>query len=274
MRLKIQQTPYHSFTALKMMEELEREIEAVIGKRFFDSIGISFDYWPEDNNTEYPEENMPIDMVLLAMTTIPNCCFGFITEFSTIDDLANAPIIQYESIGFNQHAILIAHNFIDFLRLLITKKSVFGLMSEEDTPSENISLEEEYIYKRIMEKFQIEPFESVQSYKQQLIANRANSIVVQSYNGLGVNSLSDTKTHNRFVVEKWNDDELIKVQLTSFLESSSLESKLAYIRDVQEYSYTDIPSFEETDELIIAELRRYGFVNEVKRLTLLKHNND
>lgn len=274
MQLKIQQTAYPAFTALKNMEELEREVMEEIGVNFSDSIGITFDYWPEDDNAEYPEENMPIDMVLLAMTTIPNCYFGFITEFSTIDDLANASIIQYESIGLDQHATLIAHNFIDFLRLLITKKSVFGLMSEEDTTQEDISPEEEYIYKRIMEKFQIDPFECVHSYKQHLKADRANNIVIQSYNGLGVNVLSDSKTHQRFVVEEWDDDEHIKVQLTSFLESSSLESKFAYIRDVQEFSYTDIPSFEETDELIMAELERYGFVNEVKRMTLIKSNND
>lgn len=41
------------------MEELEREIEEEIGKSFFDSIGITFFYWPEDDNAEYPEENMP-----------------------------------------------------------------------------------------------------------------------------------------------------------------------------------------------------------------------
>lgn len=140
-------------------------------------------------------------------------------------------------------------------------------MSEEDATPEDISPEEEYIYKRIMEKFQIEPFESVHSYKQYLKADHASNIVVESYNGLGVKALSDSKTHQRFVVNEWEDDEQIKLQLTAFLKTSSLESKLAYIRDVQEFSYSEIPSFKETDELLIAELRRYGFMNEVKRMT-------
>ncbi|MCF2942767.1 hypothetical protein [Paenibacillus tarimensis] len=34
-------------------------------------------------------------------------------------------------------AKLIARNFIDFLRLLITTKSVFGLMSEEDDETDD-----------------------------------------------------------------------------------------------------------------------------------------
>ncbi|MUT66957.1 hypothetical protein [Paenibacillus sp. NEAU-GSW1] len=273
MHKKIRQSAYPAFEALKRMEELEREIEEEIGKSFFDSIGISFDYWPEDENAEYDEENMPIDMVLLATTTVSECSFGFITEFSTIDDLANAPIVQYESIGLDKHATLIAHHFIDFLRLLITKKSVFGLMSEEDTASD-VSPEDQYIYKRIMETFQIEPFASVQSYKQQLKADRAKNSVVDTYNGLGVSTLTGSTAHQRFVVPDGEDDEEIMALLTDFLKSSSLESKLAYIRDVQENSYIDIPSFEETDVLLIAELKRHGFVNEAKRMALITGNDD
>ncbi|MCQ6559555.1 hypothetical protein [Paenibacillus mendelii] len=267
MQPTIKQTVYPSFKELNMLEELEEEIREELGIDFFDSIGITFDYWPEDDNAEYPHEGMPIDMVLLGMTSIPDSYFGFITEFSTIDNLANAPIIQYESIGLDKHAILIAHNFIDFLRLLVTTKSVFEFISEDDDSSEDtIGPEREYIYKRIMEKFQIEPFESVRAYKQKLIEDRENSVVAKTYNGLGVKAVSDSMTHSTFIVNE-GDDETIKGQLTSFLISASLESKLAYIRDVQEYDYTEIPSFEETDELLIAELERYGFVNEVKRMT-------
>ncbi|MFC4779153.1 hypothetical protein ACFO9Q_20365 [Paenibacillus sp. GCM10023252] len=270
MKQLIKQTVYSSFKELNMLEQLEDELKAELGLDFWDTIGIGFNYWPEDDSGQYEWESMPLDMVLLGSTTISECTFGFLTEFSTVDDLSNAPIIQHEAIGLDKHSTLIARNFIDFLRLLITTKSVFGLISEEDAEiDEVLDPTHELIFNRIQEKFQIHPFDSVKAYKQQLVQEREKSVVVQTFNGIGVKRIKDHSNQQKIDLDYTETDERIEERLLAFVKTVSLESVLAYIRDVQETSYIDVPFPEKVTAAVKSLLQQHGFVNELRRLNSL-----
>ncbi|ACX65333.1 hypothetical protein MHI43_15745 [Paenibacillus sp. FSL H8-0457] len=269
------QNVYSSFKELNMLEQLEEELRAELGIDFWETIGIGFDYWPEDDNADYEWESMPIDMVLLGSTVISECTFGFLTEFSTVDDLSNAPIIQHEAIGLDKHSTLIAHNFIDFLRLLITTKSIFGLMSEEDVELEgDLEPTVELIFNRIQERFQIEPFESISAYKQQLMQEREKHIVVQTFNRIGVKRVTDHFTHQKVDLDYVESDEQMEERLLTFVNSTSLENVLAFVRDVQETNYIEVPFPEKIRVAVKSLLQEHGFVNELRHLdTLYKTNN-
>ncbi|WP_337103335.1 hypothetical protein [Paenibacillus sp. YIM B09110] len=270
MKPLIKQSVYSSFKELNMLEQLEGELKEELGIDFWDTIGIGFDYWPEVESADYEWESMPLDMVLLGSTIFTQSTFGFLTEFSTVDDLSNAPIIQHEVIGLEKHSILIARNFIDFLRLLITTKSVFGLMLDEDAETDDdFDPTRLLIFNRIQEKFQIEPFESVKAYKQQLVQEREGSVVIQTFNSLGVKRLTDHYTHQRIELDYKETDEQIEERLLTFVQKGSLESILAYVRDVQEMSYTDVPFPEKVTAAVKTLLQQHGFVNEVRRLDAL-----
>ncbi|MGO4543124.1 hypothetical protein [Paenibacillus sp. 2TAB19] len=253
-----------------MLEQLEKELKEELGLDFWDTIGIFFDYWPEDDNADYEWESMPLDMVLLGSTSISTCTFGFLTEFSTVDDLSNAAIIQHEALGLDKHSILIARNFIDFLRLLITQKSIFGLMSDQEAePDDDLDPTLELILNRIQERFQIEPFESIKAYKQQLVQEREKSVVVQTFNSLGVKRLTDHITHLKIDLDYNEIDERIEESLLTFVKTASIESALAYVRDVQEMSYTDVPFPEKVTVAVKSLLQQHGFVNELRRFDAL-----
>ncbi|WP_194542759.1 hypothetical protein [Paenibacillus sp. JZ16] len=109
---------------LIMLRELEEEIREERGKEFADLVGLSFSYSHEENDF-FTYANAPIDMVLLTFTRVDSYC-GFITEFSTIEDLEYAPIALFERLGFcdSDYSVkIIANNIRDFLRLLITVKT-------------------------------------------------------------------------------------------------------------------------------------------------------
>lgn len=270
MKQLIKQSVYSSFKELKMLEQLEEELKAELGIDFWDTIGIGFDYWPEDDNADYEWENMPIDMVLLGYTTISERTFGFLTEFSTVDDLSNAPIIQHEVIGLDKHSTLIARNFIDFLRLLITTKSVFGLESEEDDEIESdLDPTCELVFNRIQEKFQIESFDSIKAYKQQLMHERETNVVVQTFNRIGVKRITDHFTYQKLNLDFAETDKQIEERLLSFVNTASLENVLAYVRDYQETNYTKLRFPEKVAVAVKNLLQQHGFVNELRRIDIL-----
>lgn len=249
---------------LIMLRELEEEIREERGEEFADLVGLSFSYSPEENDF-FTYANAPIDMVLLTFTRVDSYC-GFITEFSTIEDLENAPIALFERLGFcdsDYSAKIIANHIRDFLRLLITVKNIFSLDQEDDEKHEDQTPEEEYFYRKIMEKFDLEPFESVLQYKQEIMESRAREVAIMTKNGIGVMPICDEGPHNIFELnEEWDNpiDEIKR-----FFEDASLESKLACIRNLQEQF--SLEHGVDLLDFLIDEMTKLGFVNEVKKLS-------
>lgn len=249
---------------LVMLRELEEEIEAETGKVFADLVGLSFSYFPEENDY-FSYASAPIDMVLMTFTSVDSYC-GFITEFSTIDDLENAPIVLFEPlrIGDTEYsAKIIANNIRDFLRLLITVKNIFSLDQEDDEKHEEQTAEEEFFYKRIEERFDLNPFESVQQYKQKLMQIRSRKVAIITKNGIGVKGISNENSHGAFELNDKSDNILIEVK--RFFESASLESKLACIRDLQEQ--VSLEHGLDLLNFLIDEMTKLGFMNEVRKLS-------
>jgi hypothetical protein len=241
--------------------ELQGEIYSETGKEVHEILGVSFHYSPDDVlNFNYP--SAPVDAVLFAFTHV-DCHYAFLTDFSTVAHLDEAPVVLFEPMG-DDLSVIVADDILDFLRLLITVKSIFGLYTNEDVVATEVSPEEQWALDRIQETFQLQPFASVREYKEGLFARRTSSIAIRTSNELGVIPLSEPWAAGMLSPADmdWNWIGLSDVEAV-FRSEAHLEYKLACLREIQEQGEM---YHEGLIEFLGAEMEMLGFVNESEKL--------
>ena len=219
--------------------------------------------------------NTPVDVIPFAWTGADGIHFGFLTDFGQVSSLDDAYIVRVSPMDFDEPVKLVARNLDDFVALMIYHRYVAEVL---DTSSSKATIErylsdqltdetyphEEEVVTVVYEQFTPKPIPSVHDYFKKLRDARAAAVVVETDDGIGVvrASANAINLQNHFSLERDMQPNLEQVQ--TYFEHSSLEYKLAFIRDAQSYGIL----FEEPllKQFIIEELQRLNFKDEALRL--------
>ena len=176
---------------------------------------------------------------------------------------------------FDEPVKLVARNLDDFIALMVYHRDVAEVL---DTSSSETSIEryladlvnyealphEEEVVTVVYEQFTPKPIPSVHDYFKKLRDARAVAVVVETDDGIGVvrASANAINLQNHFSLERDMQPNLEQVQ--TYFAHSSLEYKLAFIRDAQSYGIL----FNEPllKQFIIEELQWLSFEDEALRL--------
>lgn len=206
--------------------------------------------------------------------------YGFLTDFSTADNLSEAPIVCISPMDFGHTNKLIARDFRDFLSMHLDHSELFY----NDFMSEDAYLEQVEIWKReeaaspyrrtpeekqyaeniktmLREEFQLPIIDQPYRYLQDFQEERKDQAVVTTRDSLHV--VLPTKLGEALVEEKkelalMDIENEAKVQ--TFLNKASIPAALALVRDVE--ACVDHPSLQQ----IQLFLKQHGFHDEVLRL--------
>lgn len=226
----------------------------------------------------------PLDVISFGDIGTDGIHYGFLTDFGRVQDLEEAFIVLIAPMDFGDQHKIVAKNFREFLNLAWTTGNAidvanFKLVKTEDDYAQMLSdfkeshkemgddyrRETGHVLKRIREEFDVQPIESIYEYIEiEVKAAREKQIVVSTLDGLGV--VGEEGVHTKFEVKE--DEDVDVEQLKAFLATSSKESMLAFIRDVQftNHFFDDF----ELDKVIRQELQKLGLSYELKKFDEIK----
>lgn len=125
--------------------------------------------------------NTPIDVIPFAATGSDGVHFGFLTDFGTVKDLNNAPIVCISPLG-GPPVQIVAKNLKDFFALVISVREIDDIEdrgeheeNDERDELEDACLEMPQVYKEVdIEKWTHMNYESIESeiIMKQLMINR------------------------------------------------------------------------------------------------------
>ena len=226
----------------------------------------------------------PLDVIPFGDIGVDGIHYGFLTDFGRVPDLEEAFIVLIAPMDFGDQHKIVARNFREFLNLAWTTGNAidvanFKLVKTEDDYARMLSDFEEshkemdddykretsHVLKRIREDFQVQPIENIYKYIEiEVKEAREKQIVLSTLDGLGVVGVEGA--HSKFEI---SEDEVVDVeQLKAYLATSSRESKLAFIRDVQftNHHLDDM----EMIQVIRNELEKQGLIYERKVFDFIK----
>lgn len=237
--------------------------------------------------------NTPVDVIPFGSTGMDGIHYGFLTEFGSVTDLENAPIVCVVPMDFEQPAKIIARNFAEFLR--INEKDAGLFYNEFQDKADYVETlaqweeknkEFDKLYPPDVQKEQAiqaarqdffrqlklpnipDPFAHIK----QIRVERAQQVVIKTQDQLGVvpnsqapSSVAASKPQSTdFFVIKQNE-ELDIEKLRDFFQKAEHEQKLAIFRDMTQLSGYE--SDVKLRELFIEELIRSGLTDEANRIT-------
>ncbi|WP_159886079.1 hypothetical protein [Paenibacillus puerhi] len=258
---------------LQILIDLDRELTAE-GKSMMD--GLKFNLTGEG----YRYFSTPCDVVVFGSIGVDGIHYGFLTDFGSVSDLEQAPIVCVSPMDFDQPTQLIAANLRDFLRVNLTDDALFyNRFADEQTylvqkkewekeanhspyvqADENKRITEEVI-SRLRERIVLPDIENPFMYMRSVREARQESIAIPTQDGLGVvtsEPLSEAVTFIRFPIPR---DRFVTIsELESFLQTANNLSKLAVVRDIQLQAETELR------ERIAVELEGMGLKEEATRI--------
>lgn len=232
----------------------------------------------------------PLDVIPFASTGGDGIHFGFLTDFGSISDLENAPIVCV-SPSNNPPIKLVAKNLTDFIRLVVsigdaafldedyeTDEEVTMRLQEWDQVSETdwqgkplpkneieqilqitaeIQQGRVQLAKILKDQFQINPMQNVSQYIKDLRALRHEDITIATSDGIGI----------QYQTVKLNIDGFdygIKDsnQVKDYLEKASEPERLKFYREAT-YDYILNKDYDtDMKKIIMASLKKDGFKRE------------
>jgi|GEM_PF-907303 len=264
---------------LKAVLELDQELQKQ-NISVYDGLG----FYPSTEDFRY--FNTPSDVIPFGNIGVDGIHFGFLTDFGSVTDLENAPIVCVQPMDFDQPTRIIANNLREFLRINMTDQELFYnyFADEQDYlaqkqkweseyhPSPEELIKEQTVEKLLMEKVSLPAVEAPFQYVQNVRTDREKKIVVNTQDKLGVvNSYphDQGKTHAVFPVHK--DKEIDLEQLKLYFQTATYASKLALFRDVQMNFILE--DEEELRDLIVVEMVKMGLKDEARRIEPKKKNH-
>lgn len=236
---KIEGTHYKLPEEIQQLFQLEEELQKQ--DLSLSQIGLI----PDLDNTPY--FITPPDLIPFASTGGDGIHFGFLTDFSTVPNLEEAPIVCVTPTN-DPPIRYIARNIREFLQLAYSVPYVELLemiweLEEEaqveealkefyeyDDPS--FAKERKEIYKYFQQTFQLEEI-SVLSYIQEVKKERKEKIVIPTVDGLGIvasEKQEKAKTYSFKIGEPLTNEELENMK--KYLHTANPIEKLAFLRDV------------------------------------------
>lgn len=182
----------------------------------------------------------PPDFIPFASSGCDGIHYCFVTDFGAVKDLEQAYIAVVSPMDFDSVIWLVAKNITDFLRLIITDRSLlynnpatfddfFKKMREQK--NESLADEHSAALQRLKELFGLREITDLEQYIQSVREGRAQAICMQTLDSIGVVPLSgqvDYTADGPLSID-WDD----RRALDAIVEDASAERKLAFLRDAQ-----------------------------------------
>ncbi|MEK8128195.1 hypothetical protein WMW72_09795 [Paenibacillus filicis] len=226
--------------------------------------------------------NTPSDVVVFGTTGMDGIHYGFLTDYGTVADLEEAPVVCVSPMDFDRPVWLVARNLREFLRLNLTDADLTinhfqdepsyleakRQFAEEAAASPYQPSEEELrsrqeavslLLKRIELPEIVHPFGYLETVREERLAR----ITVQTQDGLGVTEPLEAG-HESAVLPIRKDKTLEPDALKRYLAEASRASKLALFRDIQMHMV--LSEEREVRTMVVAELRRLGLAEEAGRI--------
>ncbi|HZG15821.1 MAG TPA: hypothetical protein VE710_12455 [Candidatus Bathyarchaeia archaeon] len=226
----------------------------------------------------------PLDSVTFAGTGMDGIHYALLTDFGTVKNLEDAPVICISPMDFGNCVRLVARNLQDFLVIQLFDNGAI-LLNDFDSEEryldyrQRTELEDNtsdyFDHKRwkeerklvahlAQEKFNLPVIPNPYRYVKELREERQRQIVINTRDRLGVMDMSKgiVKNHKP---HPWSNEEIPYEDLQllqSFFDTSETETKLAFIRDYQYQGTDDVYSL----EIICNELKKMGLYREAKNL--------
>jgi hypothetical protein len=269
---KVNYGKYDIPPTMKVLLEMDKEL-----KKQNLSIYDGLHFYPVTGGARY--FNTPSDVIPFGYIGADGIHYGFLTDFGSVTDLENAPIVCVSPMDFDQPARIIANNIREFLRVNMTDEELFynHFTSEQEYQAQKQKWALEYepdsenqkkaqtVYKLLLEKVTLPNVENPFQYVQQVRTAREKQIVLETQDKLGIvnrHPADKGKTHVLFPVHK--DEPLNLEKLKAYLRTATYSSKLALFRDVQmNFVLSDE---KELRDLIVAEMRKMGLHDEADRI--------
>jgi hypothetical protein len=245
----------------KLQDDLEKEGYSL------DSLGIIMDMEEQSFVT-------PCDSITFASTGQDEIHFGLLTDFGAVTDLEEAAVVYISPSDFGEAVFLAARNLREFTNLLFTMKNAIAIsnflsiemkMPEEEDDEEELVSEREYVLGKLKESFECTIIEDVKAYYMTLFEERKKQTVIDTIDGIGVISMTNQPITSKKI--EMDEDTVIEINdLKKYFQETSIENKLAFVRDAQALGV--ILDEEEVREFVLSELSKLGYRIEANRLQL------
>ena len=225
----------------------------------------------------------PPDLIPFASTGGDGIHFGFLTDFHSVSNLSEAPIVCVSPTN-DPPIRYMARNIREFLDLVYSvpyaemletmwnyddEKQVIELVKEfEEYTSTTWDENRKYLLTLFQQTFGTKKLE-VLNYFHEVKKERAETIHMTTMDGLGVLSKDpsiQSKQHFTFSPNH-NCDEAEVMKMQSFIEQSNKVEKLAFVRDAN-YWYVVTSGYDESVwELITELLKSLKLKDEMERVS-------
>lgn len=220
----------------------------------------------------------PPDVIPFAHTGGDGVHFGFLTDFGSITDLNEAPIVCVTPTN-DPPIRLTARNINEFL-LIASSVPHVGLLDDcwpwensestklilSDYLSDSWQLKRDKLLDLLQEVFSTKKVD-VSEYVQTVLREREESIVLKTYDGLGIlGTAADLHRRYSFDPERRQDKEQIE-RMKVFLKDATYEEKLGFIRDAMFWYVLSYDYDSEVLNLVIDLMESLNLKDEARRLT-------
>lgn len=235
--------------------------------------------------------NTPVDVIPFGNTGMDGIHYGFLTDFGSVTDLEEAPIVSVSPMDFDQPVQLIARNFREFLQINRNDSGLFYntfaseaayLAKKKEWELEHQEFEKQYppdVEKEKAQEAALDAFNGKLSlpvipssfrYIQEIREERKQRVAISTQDQLGImkhtvpaaNDVSRKTSKEIFLVD--HDQGVEVPSLQAFWKNANHEQKLAIFRDLtMNVILSDDPDLLQA---VIAELRRIGLNDEANRL--------
>lgn len=227
----------------------------------------------------------PADSVTFARTGMDGIHYALLTDFGTIENGEEAPVICVSPMDFGNCARLVARNLREFFSLIFAGNELLLLndfssregyleavrrerqsIAEENGDQRERRLRKKSLSKSAIERFGLTPFPDPYEYIRQIRAQREGRIAVRTMDRIGIMPTKPERTGMRFEPHSWSAKGEIPYhqldELRSFIGSAEMETLLSFVRDYQAQAIRDTKSL----LLLHDELEQRGLHPVAKRL--------
>lgn len=258
---------------LEKLKEINKQVSSDLEVELDDILNIYIDYDLSNQDSEFAYSGQPLDVIPFALTAFGGEHFGFMTDFGSIEELEDAPIVFVQALPSEEyHITLIANNIIDFLRLFLTYRDLTNLflVDDESDIEDHTDTSEDphllYLEAKLIEGLGISAIEP-KKYRQDMLQKRSQEVVLQTINGIGIKRISSEKLSPIHSFGPDDDYQVLTNEVQRYFREASVENKLACIVDLQETGVLSNHT-KELNEYLIKELNIMGFIYESKMLEL------
>jgi len=217
----------------------------------------------------------PLDVIPFVATGIDGDHFGLLTDFGTVSNLEEGPVVCVTPMNFGEHVKIVARNLKEFLDLIYTVTDSIAIANftyfqdEQDYRKLLNNFRNDEPYEERAQKlelmkaeFGLHAIENVYRFVEvELKEIRQQQIALPTLDGLGV--VAQTVKGELPLYPVHEDMKVDIGDMRKFLAAAPVESRLAFIRDAQ---FTNILEEPEIKQLVLAELKRMNLPDERKRL--------